>query len=81
MTDAGSSGGTVLLPAYRGGGKREVYHTDKNCPRLQRADGSREADRDVVEDVLDQCDYCAGEAPTNDSPDWGPFRALKEAAE
>lgn len=71
----------VYLPAYRGGGKRTVYHTDDNCPRLQRADGRREVDRDVVEPVLDHCDYWADDVSTNHSPDWGPLRSLKEASE
>ena len=83
MTDAdGSSGETdrYWIAGQGNGGTCDVYHTDRDCPMLQRADTIHEWEIVAIKDNRKHCQVCAGEVEQPEQ-DYSYIKSLKEAAE
>lgn len=63
-------------------GWRHIYHTDRECQYLQRAEHRiQERDPDKLGEQWSACKHCDGSAGTGQSePGWGHYRDLVAAA-
>jgi hypothetical protein len=72
---------TVWVPQARQGGGYRVYHTDRDCPRLEQADRVREKTTKTIPHRLRECKDCAGDVAEYDRGDSeGHLQSLEEAA-
>jgi hypothetical protein len=73
---------TVWVPQARQGGGYRVYHTDRDCPRLEQADRVREKTTRTIPHRLRECKDCAGDIAEYDRGDSeGHLQSLEEAAQ
>lgn len=64
------------------GGTKGIYHTDRDCPRLQRANNAIQKALDVLHDDARECQFCSGEAPVNRPVDgYSIYNSAKEWGE
>lgn len=62
-------------------GRHEVYHTDKNCPHLTRANKSSKVPLKTLFDDAQECSFCKGDGSTNPSGSGeGHYESLVAAA-
>lgn len=71
--------GEAFLVPVRGNSDRAL-HVDEDCPELQRARDYSPVDPGQFPH-LDECNRCSGEVDYHGDSDWGPYRALRDAAE
>jgi hypothetical protein len=67
-----------VATTQRGSRHPKVFHTDRECPRLQSSNNIHEKTRGVLKDTKTHCKFCAGvaETPVGDN---STYNALKAA--
>lgn len=72
---------TVLVRASgSGAASKDIYHTDRDCPRLSAANRLLEKPLAVLHDDIRHCKYCSGEVEPNKPGKQTHLNALKERA-
>jgi hypothetical protein len=67
-----------VATTHRGSRHSTVFHTDRDCPRLQSSNNIHEKQRGVLKDTKTHCKFCAGVAETPEG-DNSTYNALKTA--
>ena len=78
MTDGDED--TVYVAVSQNGVVTKKYHTDADCPKLQKAANTRPRARSTLFDSMTECKVCSGEATASEPWQGGHFQSLLEAA-
>lgn len=72
---------TVLVRASgSGAASKNIYHTDRDCPRLSAANRLLEKPLAVLHDDIRHCKYCSGDVQANKPGKQTHLNALKARA-